>query len=310
MSLSVNGGSAFIPQNLTPQEHPATADHNGQNKLATSLLFGSGNGGAVNFAPPSSRIEGTQGASHASPAHNCSAQPPGSEADAGGIDEVIKLLQSLLQALMKMLGGSSADDGDSDGGSDPVGGAAGTGSSPPSGSDASPAPQDIAAQPGNGPQKAQGADATASTADAGNAPKGMPKSLWDECVASGKKFGVDPYVLAAQSKQESNFGKDLSGASGGDGVMQVEPSTRAAYASQFQEKTGHAYNHGSQSDQVAMAALIMGSKGGDTTSQLQKYNGGDNWKPGATDSYGRVIKADQYAISVENIARQLRNNGA
>ncbi|BBP77432.1 lytic transglycosylase domain-containing protein [Pseudomonas gingeri NCPPB 3146 = LMG 5327] len=308
MSLSVNGGSAFIPQNLTPHEHSATAGHNGQNNLAASLLFGSGNGGAVNFAPPSSRIEGTHDASHASAAHNRSVQSPGNEGEAGGMDEVIKLLQSLLQALMKMMGGSNADDSDSD--SDKAGGAAGAGNSRPSGSGASPAPQNLAAQPGNSPQKAQGADGAASTADVGNAPKGMPQSLWKDCVESGKKFGVDPYVLAAQSKQESNFGKDLSGPSGGDGVMQVEPSTRAAYASQFQEKTGHAYNHGSQSDQVAMAALIMGSKGGDTTSQLQKYNGGDNWKPGATDSYGRVIKADEYAASVEKIAQQLRNNVA
>lgn len=307
MSLSVNRESGFIPQNLTSHEHSATPGHNGQNNLATSLLFAGGNGGAVNFAPPSSRIEGANDALQASAVNNRSVQSPANETGAGGIEEVINLLQSLLQALMKLMGGNNTVD--SGGGNNTAGGGSGVGSSGPSGNDASFTQQNLAAQPGNGMQKAKGSDG-ASTASVGNAPKGMPQDLWKDCVSAGNKFGVDPHVLAAQSKQESNFGKDLSGASGGDGVMQVEPSTRAAYTGQFQEKMGHAYNQGSQSDQVEMAALIMSSKGGDTTAQLQKYNGGDNWKPGATDSYGRVIKADEYAASVERIVQQLRNSVA
>ncbi|MGY2291665.1 transglycosylase SLT domain-containing protein [Pseudomonas sp. SDO528_S397] len=304
MSLSVNGGSAFIPQNLTPHDHSANAGQGGHTGHSGLLQFAGGNGGAVNFGPPSSRIEGANDASQGSSVHHRSTQAPDKQSDEGGIEEIINLLQSLLQALMKMMGGGKDDSagsgGSGGGGSGKSGGTHSAGGSHPA------APQNLAAQPGNGPQKAQGSNAPDTTADAGSPPKGMPQSLWNDCVDSGKKFGVDPYILAAQSKQESNFGKDLSGPSGGDGVMQVEPSTRAAYAGQFQEKTGHAYNHGSQADQVAMAALIMGSKGGDTTSQLQKYNGGDNWKPGATDSYGRVIKADEYASSVERIAQQLR----
>ncbi|WLG43213.1 transglycosylase SLT domain-containing protein [Pseudomonas sp. FP1740] len=306
MSLSVNGGSAFIPQNLTPHEHSATAGQHGQNDLATFFLFAGGNGGAVNFAPPSSRIEGANEGSRFV-IHNRSVQSPANETDAGGIQEVISLLQSLLQALLRLLGGNNSNDGGSGSGS-PSGESGG--SSSPSGSHNSYTPQNLAAQPSNGAPKTQGGDGAARMANVGNGPKGMPQELWKDCVNAGNKFGVDPFVLAAQSKQESNFGKDLSGASGGDGVMQVEPSTRAAYAGQFQERMGHAYNHGRQSDQVAMAALIMGSKGGDTTAQLQKYNGGDNWKPGATDSYGRVIKANEYAASVKNIAQQLRNSVA
>lgn len=298
----------FIPQNLTPQEHSATAGQHGQSGLATSLLFfAGGNGGAVNFAPPTSRIEGTNEGSPASAIHNRSVQSPANETDAGGIQEVLSLLQSLLQALLRLLGGNNSNDGG--GGSGSSSGESG-GRSSPSGSHNSHTPQNLAAQPGNGAPKTQASDGAASTANIGNGPKGMPQELWKDCVNAGNKFGVDPFVLAAQSKQESNFGKDLSGASGGDGVMQVEPSTRAAYTGQFQERMGHAYNHGRQSDQVAMAALIMGSKSGGTTAQLQKYNGGDNWKPGATDSYGRVIKANEYAASVKNIAQQLRNSVA
>jgi soluble lytic murein transglycosylase-like protein len=70
----------------------------------------------------------------------------------------------------------------------------------------------------------------------------------------------------------------------GDGLMQVEPGTRQAYAGKFQEKMGHAYDHNDPKDQVAMAGVILADKGGDATNMLQKYNGGDHWAPGATDS--------------------------
>lgn len=143
----------------------------------------------------------------------------------------------------------------------------------------------------------------------GKAPAGMPQNLWNCCVAAGQKTGVDPYILAAQMEKESQFGKALSASpSAADGLMQVEPSTRAAYASKFQEKIGHAYNHGSKDDQVAMAALILADKGGSATNMLQKYNGGDNWTPGTCDSYGRIIKADEYASTVLARAKALKGS--
>ncbi|RQP25549.1 lysozyme family protein [Piscinibacter terrae] len=149
-----------------------------------------------------------------------------------------------------------------------------------------------------------------SSADAGNAPAGVPKDMWNDDVEVGKKTGVDPYVLAAQEEKESQFGKALAGSpSGGDGILQVEPSTRQAYAAKFEAKMGHAYDHSSQKDQIAMAAVIEADKGGSTTNMLEKYNGGDNWAPGATDSYGRQIKADEYAASVTARAEQMRNGG-
>jgi hypothetical protein len=97
--------------------------------------------------------------------------------------------------------------------------------------------------------------------------------------------------------------------SNGDGLMQVEPTTRQAYAAKFQQKMGHAYDHNSEADQVAMAGVILADKGGSTTNKLMKYNGGDNWQPGVTDSYGRVIEADKYAATVEARARELRASG-
>jgi hypothetical protein len=141
----------------------------------------------------------------------------------------------------------------------------------------------------------------------GKAPAGMPPDLWQLCVAAGQKTGVDPYILAAQMEKESRFGAALAGSpSAGDGLMQVEPGTRAAYAAKFQAVMGHAYNHASKADQVALAAVILADKGGSPANMLQKYNGGDNWRPGVCDSYGRTIKADEYAATVLARARVLK----
>ena len=149
-----------------------------------------------------------------------------------------------------------------------------------------------------------------SSASGGKGPAGMPAELWKDCQEAGKKTGVDPYILAAQMEKESQFGKGLNGSpSAGDGLMQVEPGTRQAYAGKFQEKMGHAYDHNDPKDQVAMAGVILADKGGDATNMLQKYNGGDNWAPGATDSYGREIKAAEYASSVLAKAQQMKAAG-
>lgn len=149
------------------------------------------------------------------------------------------------------------------------------------------------------------------SADMGKAPAGMPAELWKNCVEAGQKTGVDPFVLAAQMEKESQFGKALSGSpSAGDGLMQVEPSTRQAYAGKFEAKMGHAYDHNDPKDQVAMAGVILADKGGDATNMLQKYNGGDNWTPGTTDSYGREIKANEYAASVVARAEQMKKSAA
>jgi len=121
----------------------------------------------------------------------------------------------------------------------------------------------------------------------------------DNAYGKGGDFAL---LLSAVIKKESYFGDGLSGSpSAGDGLMQVEPNTRNAYLSQFSAKYGHAYNHSSEQDQVYMGALILNEKivrFGSIYSGLLHYNGGDYWYPGATDSYGRPILADQYANTV------------
>jgi hypothetical protein len=136
-------------------------------------------------------------------------------------------------------------------------------------------------------------------------PSEVPSHIWtyvmnaDNAYGKGGDFAL---LLSAVIKKESSFGAGLPGSpSAGDGLMQVEPNTRNAYLSQFSAKFGYAYNHSSEQDQVYMGALILNEKivrFGNIYNGLLHYNGGDNWYPGATDSYGRPILADQYANAV------------
>ncbi|GFZ29890.1 hypothetical protein CSC2_04160 [Clostridium zeae] len=136
-------------------------------------------------------------------------------------------------------------------------------------------------------------------------PGEVPSDIWTYTINADKVYGNTgdfALLLCAVIKKESAFGAGLGGSpSAGDGLMQVEPNTRNAYASQFQAKFGHAYNHGSYQDQVYLGALILNAnivQFGSVYSGLLHYNGGPNWYPGATDSYGRPILADQYANAV------------
>ncbi|AIQ50653.1 sugar-binding protein [Paenibacillus sp. FSL R7-0331] len=136
-------------------------------------------------------------------------------------------------------------------------------------------------------------------------PSEVPSQIWTYVMNVDNKFGKGgdfALLLSAVIKKESSFGAGLPGSpSAGDGLMQVEPNTRNAYLSQFSAKFGRSYNHSDEQDQVCMGALILDEKivrFGSIYNGLLHYNGGDNWYPGATDSYGRPILADQYANSV------------
>jgi hypothetical protein len=143
-------------------------------------------------------------------------------------------------------------------------------------------------------------DATASK------PGEVPNDIWNYTVNVSNKLGKDTdfaLLLCAIIKKESAFGAALDGGSpsSGDGLMQVEPNTRSAYTSQFSSKFGHAYDHGNYEDQIGLGAIIideMISQFGSYYDGLLHYNGGPNWYPGATDSYGRPILAEEYAEQV------------
>ncbi|WP_315074019.1 RICIN domain-containing protein [uncultured Clostridium sp.] len=136
-------------------------------------------------------------------------------------------------------------------------------------------------------------------------PSEVPSDIWQYAYNVDSKFsknGDYALLLCAVIKRESNFGTGLNGSpSAGDGLMQVEPSTRNAYAGEFTSTFGHAYNNSSQ-DQVSMGGMILNDMikqfGGSVYQGLLHYNGGPDWYPGATDSYGRPIEADKYADAV------------
>ncbi|SHO52426.1 carbohydrate-binding protein [Anaerocolumna xylanovorans] len=141
-----------------------------------------------------------------------------------------------------------------------------------------------------------------STAPSVTKPSEVPSNIWTYTMNVDNKFGKGgdfALLLCAVIKKESSFGAGLPGSpSAGDGLMQVEPNTRNAYLSQFSSTFGRAYNHSSEQDQVCLGALILNekiAKFGNIYNGLLHYNGGDYWYPGATDSYGRPILANQYA---------------
>ncbi|UXH80452.1 transglycosylase SLT domain-containing protein [Roseateles amylovorans] len=233
------------------------------------------------------------------------------------INEIMKALQQAQQAQQAQQGGQGSPSSSGGGGSGGGGGGGGpSGVGGPQGVSNAYKPTHEAQGPSGYSSPAASANSPTpavgdvSSTSGGKGPAGMPAELWQGCQDAAKKTGVDPYLLAAQMEKESQFGKGLSGSpSAGDGLMQVEPGTRQAYAGKFQEKMGHAYDHGDPKDQIAMAGVILADKGGDATNMLQKYNGGDNWAPGATDSYGREIKAAEYAASVQARAQQMKAGG-
>ena len=81
----------------------------------------------------------------------------------------------------------------------------------------------------NGQNVKPGDGITSVKAD--SSPRGMPQDLWQDCVKAGEKYGVDPFVLAAQAKQESSWGQNMAN---GDGVMQVQAATRGDNAARRQ----------------------------------------------------------------------------
>ncbi|WP_195724329.1 transglycosylase SLT domain-containing protein [Paenibacillus monticola] len=133
-------------------------------------------------------------------------------------------------------------------------------------------------------------------------PAEAPSYIWNYAVNADNRFGKNgdfALLICAVIKQETSYGADSSGPSGGDGLMQVEPNTRNGYSGKFSSTFGHAYNHSDQQDQVYMGAMILNDMinlagANNIWRGLVNYNGGPNWYPGATDSYGRPILVDQY----------------
>ena len=313
-SLNPNPTSFLLQPDPSLSEKPFSQGA-GQQGTGQGLSFGAVGNKEVDFSSPSEK--------RALQANPTSDTQGGQEAAGGGLQaEIMSLLQKLIDMLNQMMGNTDGNKSKGDksssgnGAIGPLSNKQAVAPQAPSSAEPSGAP----ASGGNGGGEPVGqAGSTGSTGNAGgvdstasasNAPQGMPRDLWQDCVAAGNKHGVDPYILAAQAKQESDFGTNLSGPSGKDGVMQVQEGTRAGNAQAFSQQAGHEYNHASQADQVEMAAVIMGGLKGGDRDKLAAYNGGPNWQQGGVDDYNRPIQASQYADSVMKIAAELKGSVA
>ncbi|MBN1413080.1 MAG: hypothetical protein JW969_19730 [Spirochaetales bacterium] len=140
-------------------------------------------------------------------------------------------------------------------------------------------------------------------------PAECPADLWNYMTSAQSRLGMPAdfaLLIAAVCAHESAYGAWLTpgtSPSVGDGYMQVQPATRTAYAGMFSSTFGHAYDHNSISDQIAMGAMILKDMivnycGGEYRCGCLKYNGGPNYVPGTVDAYGRPVYAEQYADAV------------
>ncbi|GGM32690.1 hypothetical protein ACFQDN_23110 [Pseudomonas asuensis] len=305
MSLSIQGPVPQSFQSLDSNSTSFSQNNPGQNG---AVAFGTGDSSTINFGS----VNGT----HSNPL-NYSSGNKSAQGLKSGVDleqslaDMLEMLRPLIQQLLMMLqGGQQHTSSDNTGGGEKSG--AGKGNTPITfGNESQPNAQ--GASGGEGVPKANGSGEgqkvksgnNISSADAGNSPQDMPQKLWENCVRAGEKHGIDPFVLAAQAKQESSWGQDMGN---GNGFMQVEEATRRENADPFRQQAGHEYDHSSQSDQVEMAAIILSNLDGDTQNKLEKYNGGPNWQPGSTDSFQRVTDPQGYAQKVMATAEALRSS--
>jgi hypothetical protein len=151
---------------------------------------------------------------------------------------------------------------------------------------------------------------TQAAIDSTGKPAEVPQNIWDYAIKAASELGKDKnfaLLLCAMIKDETSFGADLSGNSPsvGDGLMQVEPSSRDQLASEFQSTFGHTYDNNSPQDQVRIGALAINNclknDDGNIEQALLHYNGGDNWTPDTKDAYGRTVDAQGYSNYIYRI---------
>lgn len=312
MSVSIQRPA---PQNLLPLDSQNMGFSQGSYGQNGQVSFGLGDSSPVNFGS----LYGADSNSLNHSFSNKSIQDPsGANNVEQSLKDILEMLKPLIQQLLMLLqGGQQHAPSNNSAGNEK--GSGGKGNAPVTfGNEGQPRDVSFAAQSPSGKEgEARANDAGdgqtvkpgngITSVNAGNAPMGMPQGLWQNCVKAGEKYGVDPFVLAAQAKQESNWGQNMAN---GDGVMQVEAATRSENTGMFRQQAGHEYDHSSQADQIEMAAMIMSNLGGDTRSQLEKYNSGPNWQPGSVDSFQRTTDPQGYAQKVIATAEELRSSVA
>lgn len=120
-----------------------------------------------------------------------------------------------------------------------------------------------------------------------------------EINAAAKKYGVDPNLVAAIIKNESNFNQSAVSGAGATGLMQLMPSTAAGLGVNPNAAAGNIEGG------TKYIAQMMKMFGGDPSKALAAYNAG----PGNVQKYGGIPPFSETQNYVKNVLKSYSGYG-
>jgi len=156
---------------------------------------------------------------------------------------------------------------------------------------------DLGAQPAPGPTAPAPPASPTTTLPAG------PPSRFDDVFGSvGARTGIDPTLLKAVAKVESNFNPGARSEKHAVGLLQLLPATFAAYADGVRRVTGKQPRITDPTDNTIAGALLyrdlLGQTGGNIEAAARLYHGGPSPKQHGpkTLAYGKKVAAAYAAL--------------
>lgn len=142
---------------------------------------------------------------------------------------------------------------------------------------------------------------------AGDAPRDFwllayPQGYWDSIVSYSRKYGQDPYFIAAIIREESQFRAEALSAAGARGVMQVMPTT-GAWVAQAVRVPGFGPNKLFDSDTAINIGTwyighLMKRFKGDALFTAAAYNAGPEAVTAWLARNGRGTERDEFVESI------------